>query len=95
MAERWPFLEPHAIDRMARAYGSRLVEMLEGVESERDLGQTLPGGMSEREARFLHDTEFARAPDDVLDRRTKLGLGMSDEARRAFGGWWAKAYPSD
>lgn len=95
VAERWPFLDPHAIDRMARAYGSRLVEMLDGVESADDMGETLPGGMTEREARFLHDTEFARTPDDVLDRRTKLGLGMSADERRAFGDWWAKAYLAD
>ncbi|MBB5697816.1 glycerol-3-phosphate dehydrogenase [Sphingomonas yantingensis] len=95
VAERWPFLDAHAVDRMARAYGSRLVEMLEGVESDDDMGKTLPGGMSEREARFLHDTEFARTPDDVLDRRTKLGLRMSEDERQAFGDWWATAYPAD
>ncbi|PCD03536.1 glycerol-3-phosphate dehydrogenase [Sphingomonas spermidinifaciens] len=94
VAERWPFLDPHDIDRMARAYGSRLIELLDGVDSVRDLGRALPGGMTEREARFLHETEFARAADDVLDRRTKLGLGMSEEERRAFADWWATAFPA-
>ena len=94
VVERWSFLDPHDVDRMARAYGSRLIELLDGVESVRDLGRTLPGGMTEREARFLHETEFARAADDVLDRRTKLGLAMTDAERRAFADWWAAAFPA-
>ncbi|WP_315764084.1 glycerol-3-phosphate dehydrogenase [Sphingomonas sp. Y38-1Y] len=95
VAERWPFLDPHQIDRMAHAYGSRLVELLEGVEAADHLGETLPGGMTEREARFLHDTEWARTPEDVLDRRTKLGLTIDPVDRAAFADWWRQAYPAD
>lgn len=91
VAQAWPFLAPDAIERIARAYGSRLIDMLDGAQ---DMGETLPGGMTEREARFLHDTEWARTPSDVLDRRSRLGLAMDEGERAAFAQWWDRAFPA-
>ena len=76
---RWPWLGEARSLRMARAYGSMLVTMI-GVRE--DLGEEFGGGLSAAEVDWLVDREWARTPDDVLWRRTKLGLtGAVDEAR--------------
>jgi glycerol-3-phosphate dehydrogenase len=65
-----------------------LSEMLAAVKSAADLGADLGGGLSEVEARWLHDHEWARTPDDVLKRRSKLGLHLSPAERDAFAERW-------
>ncbi len=72
--ERWPFLGAIRSERMAHAYGSRLFEMLSDVNAVADMGDDLGAGLTERELRWLHDREWARTAQDVLMRRTKLGL---------------------
>lgn len=84
----WPFLGEARSERMAHAYGSMLAEMLRDVKRAEDLGADLGGGISEVEARWLHDHEWARTPDDVLKRRSKMGLHLSDEATAIFAERW-------
>lgn len=84
----WPFLGDARSERMAHAYGSMLAEMLKDVKRTEDLGADLGGGISEVEARWLHDHEWARTPDDVLKRRSKMGLHLSDEATGIFAERW-------
>ena len=49
-------------------------------------------GLHEAELRYLHDHEWARSADDVLWRRTKLGLHHSEAQRAAVATWWAACY---
>jgi glycerol-3-phosphate dehydrogenase len=67
--------------RMSRAYGARLDRVLRGAESLTDLGRDFGAGLYEAELRYLVEHEFARTADDVLWRRTKLGLEMTAEQR--------------
>jgi glycerol-3-phosphate dehydrogenase len=60
--------------RLARAYGTRADVILASATSMRDLGEDLGGGLTEAELAYLVGHEFARSPDDVLWRRSKLGL---------------------
>jgi glycerol-3-phosphate dehydrogenase len=60
--------------RLARAYGTRADRILGAATSLRDLGEDLGGGLTEAELAYLVDHELARTPEDVLWRRTKLGL---------------------
>lgn len=85
----WPFLGAARSLRMARAYGSMLGEMLAGVGDEAEMGQPLGAGLTEVEARWMHEREWARTPEDVLFRRSKLGLHMSEAERMQFAAWWA------
>ncbi len=71
---RWPFLGPERAERMARAYGSLLREMLADVRCEADLGQDFGGGLTQVEVDWLCQHEWARTPEDILMRRTKIGL---------------------
>lgn len=79
---RWPFLGAARSLRMARAYGTMLREMLADVPDEAGLGTDFGGGLSAREVDWLVTREWARSADDILWRRTKLGLsGQVDAAR--------------
>ena len=76
---RWPWLGDKRSYRMARAYGS----MLEALIGDRaDLGEEFGAGLGAVEVDWLIGREWARTVEDVLWRRTKLGLtGAVDEAK--------------
>ena len=75
----------------ARLYGTRASTLIDGAGSIGDLGRHFGGGLYEREAAFLRDTEWARHPRDVLERRTKHYLHMTPAQCDAFAEWWARA----
>jgi glycerol-3-phosphate dehydrogenase len=60
--------------RWSTTYGSRTWRLLEGVQSLADLGDHLGGGLYTREVDYLCAEEWATQPQDILWRRTKLGL---------------------
>lgn len=84
----WPFLGDARSTRMAHAYGSMLADMLEGVTDEAGMGADLGGGLTEVEARWMRAKEWARSADDALDRRSKVGLTLTPDQRRAFAAAW-------
>lgn len=80
----WPFLGEARSLRMARAYGGLLDEMLAGVTTEADLGTDFGAGLTAREVDWLVAREWAKTPEDILWRRTKIGLtGAVDPERLA------------
>ncbi len=89
----WPWLGGTRVLRMARAYGTGLRDLLGDAREEAALGEAFGAGLTEREARWGHDREWARSPTDVLERRTKLGLKMTAAERERFADWWRATYP--
>ena len=83
--ERWKFLDPDQALRLVSAYGSRLHRLLGEASEKADLGQSFGSDLTEAEVRYLMTREWARFPDDVLWRRSNLGLtiGSEDRARLA------------
>ncbi|WP_298833404.1 glycerol-3-phosphate dehydrogenase [uncultured Piscinibacter sp.] len=77
-----PELPTPLVRRLARAYGARAVELL-----RRPLGPEVAPGLHEAELQFLHDEEWARCADDVLWRRSKLGLHYDERHRAAVDDW--------
>jgi glycerol-3-phosphate dehydrogenase len=75
------------LHRLSRGYGTRLERLLDGATSLADLGRDFGAGLSEREVRYLIDTEFARNADDILWRRTKLGLATTPAQQKALADW--------
>ena len=73
----------------ARCYGTRADALLEGATSLDDLGRRFGPRLHEREARWLIEHEWALTADDILWRRTKHRLFMSEDEREAFGIWLA------
>ena len=84
-----PWLPPSLCRRFARAYGTRLERLLDGVSDMGGLGQELGAGLYETEARYLMDREWARTACDILWRRTKLGLKAPDGMAGRLGDWMA------
>jgi glycerol-3-phosphate dehydrogenase len=56
-----------------------------------DLGQQFGAGLTEREVRWLMDNEYVQRAEDVVWRRSKLGLRMTAAEIKALDGWIAKA----
>ncbi len=76
-----PFLAPGAARRLARAYGTRVYAILGAADSMARLGAGYGDGFTEAEMRYLIEHEFARTADDILWRRSKLGLHLSKESQ--------------
>jgi len=79
----YPFLSPAEATRIARAYGTRAPNWLEEAKSWADLGRNFGVGLSEAEIDYLRRVEWATCAEDVLWRRSKLGLHMSETQRAA------------
>ncbi|MEL7114662.1 MAG: glycerol-3-phosphate dehydrogenase [Pseudomonadota bacterium] len=73
--------------RLVRAYGTDAEKMLAGATALSDLGHDFGAGLFEREVRWLMEHEFAATADDVIWRRTKLGLRLSTDAVAALDAW--------
>jgi glycerol-3-phosphate dehydrogenase len=85
VAQRHPALSPALRLRVARAYGARLFDWLEAGT----LGAEIAPELFEAELRYLCQHEWARSADDVLWRRTKLGLHYTAAQRAAVADWFA------
>ncbi len=62
-------------------------DMLAGAAGADDLGIHFGAGLYEREVAHLVENEWAMTADDVLWRRTKLGLRMSETERNRLADW--------
>jgi glycerol-3-phosphate dehydrogenase len=86
----WPFLQEAEASRLVHAYGTRIDRVLGAAKSGTDLGPFF-GELSAAEVRYLMQHEWARTADDVLWRRSKLGLRLSADERNALAGFMAGA----
>lgn len=76
---RYPDFPDRMLEGYARRYGTRAWRILDGVSTLEDLGEDFGGLLYEAEVRFLIEEEFALTADDILWRRTKLGLKVPPE----------------
>lgn len=74
LCARFDWLPTSLARRWAGSYGSRSWMLLEGVNTVDDLGEHLGGGLYTREVDYLCAEEWAMQADDILWRRSKLGL---------------------
>jgi glycerol-3-phosphate dehydrogenase len=74
LAARYRFLGPGEAWRLAQAYGGLAEQVLSGAGRREDLGRDFGLGLSQREVDYLVAREWARTADDILWRRSKLGL---------------------
>ncbi len=84
---RYPDVPSKILWRLVRAYGTRVSLVL---GSEGILGKMFGAGLSESEARYLVSHEFATRAEDVLWRRSKLGLHMNEAEKNDFTAWFEK-----
>lgn len=83
-AAAYPWLAADLRHRLTRTYGTRIHNILNGATDMADLGTAYGAGLSQREVDYLVSHEFARTADDIVQRRTKLGLHMTADERAAL-----------
>lgn len=71
------FLSGAEATRLVRYYGSRAGAMLGDARTRADLGRDFGAGLSAREVDHLRRTEWATTAEDILFRRGKLGLHLT------------------
>jgi glycerol-3-phosphate dehydrogenase len=88
--QAYPALEHSLLRRLARAYGTRTYVLLGEVKTPADLGQNLGAGLHAREVDYLIDHEWALTADDVLWRRSKLGLRAKPQDKERLAAYMAQ-----
>lgn len=81
VAAQYSFVPPATLYRLARAYGTRINRVLGHAKQMDDLGRDFGGGLTEAELDYLMAVEWARSSEDVLWRRSKLGLHLDAAAQ--------------
>ncbi|WP_432199668.1 glycerol-3-phosphate dehydrogenase [Erythrobacter sp. W53] len=89
LTARYDWLPDVMTLRLARAYGTRMHDVLAGAQGINDLGPHLGGNLYEAELRYLMEHEFARDAEDVLWRRSKLGLHLTKAEQQNVHNWFA------
>ena len=83
----YPFLSPRQVLRLVRAYGTEAAQVLGNAKELNDLGHDFGAGLYEAELRWLMTKEYAQTAEDVVWRRSKLGLRMTAAQVRALQAW--------
>ena len=91
--ERHAWLPDVLATHFSRCYGARADELLGDTSSLDDLGMAFSERLYEREVRWLMDEEWAVLPEDILWRRTKHGLFMSDAEQQLLADWMRQQTP--
>jgi len=89
MHKRYRALNTDLLRRLCHAYGTRITLLLGDGSKQPELGQHFGAGLYELEAKFLINHEWATSAEDILWRRSKLGLHMSADERVAFIEWFS------
>jgi glycerol-3-phosphate dehydrogenase len=79
----YSFLKPANVRRLFRAYGTEVKKILGGARFAADLGQFF-GPVSEKEIAYLRENEWVETADDLLWRRSKLGLHIKKDEQDAL-----------
>jgi len=83
----YPFLDARWAKRLIRAYGTEAAEMLGDAATADGLGRNFGATLTAREVTWLMAREYARRAEDVVWRRSKLGLRMTPEQIAALDAW--------
>lgn len=84
LGDKYPWLPVTLLNRYAKQYGTRVERVLQDARQLSDLGENLGADLYERELAYLMREEWAKTPEDVLWRRTKLGLCFSVEEKEVL-----------
>ena len=90
LERKYPWLPAALRYRYAHAYGTRVTHILRGARSLADLGEELLPDLYEREVEYLCRVEFARTAEDILWRRTRLGLRVGTGGTVRLEEWLAR-----
>ena len=91
LRETYPFVDDFWARRLIRAYGTEAWLILGDAKSIGDMGTAFAATLTEREIIWLMDKEYARTAEDVVWRRSRLGLRMSKAEIAELDSWMTKA----
>ena len=94
LATAVPQLGVSTSERLARTYGTMARAIVADIAGPEDLGIHFGAGLYEREVMHLVDNEWAMTADDILWRRTKLGLRLNEQECRRLSDWLSARTPS-
>ncbi|KDM92348.1 glycerol-3-phosphate dehydrogenase [Photobacterium galatheae] len=80
---RYDWLNAFTAERLATNYGTLCWQVLDGVNSEAEMGQHFGEGFYARELDYLMNHEFVSSAEDALWRRSKLGLYLNSDQQQA------------
>jgi glycerol-3-phosphate dehydrogenase len=83
LQRRYSFMPQRNVKRLFRAYGTEAEKIFDGARFAPDMGHSF-GPLTEREIEYLKANEWAASADDILWRRSKLGLHMSADEQNAL-----------
>ena len=83
----YPEIPQRLLSRFVRHYGTDSFTILDQAKLPHDLGICFGGDLYEAEVRHLMDQEWARRAEDVLWRRTKMGLKLSKDEGEFLDRW--------
>ena len=83
----FPFLDKALAQRLTRSYGTKAWVMMDGASKVEDMGWNFGGSLTEREVRYLIQHEWAENAEDIVWRRTKLGIRLSDQETKELDNW--------
>jgi glycerol-3-phosphate dehydrogenase len=89
LQRNYPFLSVEHASRLAHAYGTRTAKLLGSARSLADLGQSFGATLTAAEVNYLMSAEWALSAEDIVWRRSKLGLRLSPDEIAALDGWIA------
>jgi glycerol-3-phosphate dehydrogenase len=82
-----PFLDERWARRLVRTYGSEAQDLLGDARTADDLGHRFGWDLTQAEVRWLMRRAWARTAEDVLWRRTTLGLRLSETETQTLDMW--------
>jgi glycerol-3-phosphate dehydrogenase len=95
LREAFPWMPRPLARHYGRLYGSRTTDLVGRTTSLAGLGRHFGGRLYEAEARYLVAREWAQTADDILYRRTKHYLHLTEAERAAFAEWFGEARLAD
>lgn len=89
LKQDYSWVDNKLLFRWASTYGLRTRSILKGVFSYEDLGINFGYNLYEKEVIYLINREWARELDDILFRRTKVGLWLKKNEKLHLSEWLA------
>lgn len=93
-SERYAFLPASLARRLAMNYGTRAQQFLGNARSVQELGREIVPNLYEIEARYLLQVEWAKSAEDILWRRSKLGLRCTPQDVEKLEAWISEQSPA-
>ncbi len=93
LEKRYPWLPGALVRRWCRSYGSRVSQLVGAATALTELGEEVLPGLYAQEIDYLINNEWARTAEDILWRRTRLGLHLPADAEDTLQGWLERERP--